>query len=202
MITEGQQHKEYTQILFTFSSGKEGNRRRKDGRASLTQDCSWCTAAVWLPRQRRIATKNSLVTGSQKSWGWDKPDVCTSLRTALRILNYKDLRDFTENCRHPDMKITFVFLSESGLGFPTFPGIKTFANSERETQKNCSVSNTAEGEPRQQLTQEQKSWYPLDMERCTCHGDFSLKRSSLFSLRFRNEICSACLICRQGKVNC
>lgn len=112
-VTERQQHNEYTQILLTFSSGKEGNRRRKDGRVSLTQDCLWCTAAVWPLRQRRIPTKNTVVTGSQKSWGWDKPDVCASLRTAWGILNYKDLRDFMENCRHPDTKITFVFLPVS-----------------------------------------------------------------------------------------
>lgn len=170
-----------------------------------TDEPAWTRTArdvqptVWLLRQRSIPTKYLLVTGSQKSWGWDKPDVCASLSTALGILNYKVLRDFTENCRHPDTKIAFDFLSVRAR-ISDLSWDQDFAKNERERQ--TAQSETAERKPRQQLGQEQKSWYPADMERCTCHGDFSLKRSSSFSLRSRNKIRSACLLSRQGKVNC
>jgi len=156
---------------------------------------------VWPPRQRRIPTKNSLVMGSQKSWGWDKPDVCASLRTALGTLNYKDLRDFTENHRHPDTKITFIFLSESGLGFPTFPGIKTFANNGRERQTAQSETQLREN-PGSSSLRSRRADTLLTWKDVSVMVTLLLKDHRCSLLWSRNEICSACLLPRQGKANC
>lgn len=130
--------------------------------------------AVW-PRQRKTPTKNLLVTASQKSWSWDKADVCPLLRTALGIINYRDLRDFINNFRHTDTKITFVFLSK-GLGFLRVKILLTVTGKERQTvqsEAQLKVQAAACSGPEELIPCWHGKMY---------HGASCLKTSSLFSL--------------------
>lgn len=125
--------------------------------------------------RERLPQKNLLVTASQKSWSWDKADVCPLLRTALGIINYRDLRDFINNFRHTDTKITFVFLSK-GLGFLRVKILLTVTGKERQTvqsEAQLKVQAAACSGPKELIPCWHGKMY---------HGASCLKTSSLFSL--------------------